>query len=208
VKPVGILRGSDLMNAKLAAMCMASGLSIPNEIALLGYGNRHQICESAPITLSSLDPGDYEQGKMAVDALAQHLSGEGKANSTHLVPCKGVIERQSTQFVSTDDKTVAKAVEYIWKNFEKPITVDMVSEHLAVSRRKLERDFKKHLGCGISEEVRRKRLSSACELLRTSCMTIDEIAIKTGIGETVSLHRAFQKKYGMTPGEYRLLSTR
>ena len=82
--------------------------------------------------------------------------------------------------------------------------MDDVAREVGVNRRTLERRFQGALGRSVREELRRRRLQVACELLRSTRDSIADIAPRVGYRSTQYLHRAFLAAYGMTPRAYRL----
>jgi len=204
-KPVGIFTGSDQRAARLSALCLAGDIAVPEEISIIGMGNTQSICESAPVMLSSIEIGMGSIGKLAIQMLYDNFQGNKKlTRETVFFKPIHVIERQSTNVLAVDDIIVGKALRFIWDNHKNHINVDMIARHVLVNRRKLEKAFKKCLNRGVAEELKRKRLEEIERLLRTTKLTLKEIADNTGIGESISLQRAFKSAFSMTPNEYRL----
>lgn len=182
---------------------MIRGLDVPEELALLGIGNRQLQCEFSPVQLSSIDTNDEEQGRQAVIHLQRLMNGE----SAHVIPImvspKGVVERQSTNLLAVANPVVARALRFVWDHSNEKISRDDVAEYTAVSRSTLTRAFRKTIGRGVNAELRRKRVEHCAELLRSTEMTVADIAVTTGFGAASKLHSAFRRAYGMTPREYR-----
>ncbi|MEL7213964.1 MAG: AraC family transcriptional regulator [Pseudomonadota bacterium] len=63
--------------------------------------------------------------------------------------------------------------------------------------------FKSATGCSPMQYVRSVRLKRACELLRTSQLSIDEIAFTSGYADTNAFNRAFKRAIGKSPGAFR-----
>ncbi|MCI5822266.1 MAG: AraC family transcriptional regulator [Lachnospiraceae bacterium] len=67
----------------------------------------------------------------------------------------------------------------------------------------LSREIKRQTGQTYTEIVQAKRLSQACYLLKTTKKSVADIAGMIGYENVSYFHRIFQKKYGMTPRQYR-----
>jgi len=202
-KPLAIFTGHDIMACRLLLMCSAHGISVPEEVAFLCPNADDITCETTPIHVSSVRLGKKAQGRKAIDLLLKILDGKVKEITNLYCPPEKIIERKSSNYFSGASPVVEEAIRYIWENFRQPISVESIAKHVRVSRRKLEYDLKGFLHRTVGEELRRKRLEEAQYLLRTTDENIDEVAHMCGIGESVSLQRAFKKYYSITPSQYR-----
>lgn len=68
----------------------------------------------------------------------------------------------------------------------------------------LSKEIKKQTGQNYTELVQTKRLSQAGYLLKTTKKSVADIALMVGYENVSFFHRLFQKKYGMTPRQYRV----
>jgi len=202
-KPVGVFCFNDIMAERVGFACGQVGLMIPEDVAVLGYGNWVQ-CEIAPVRLSSVDPGLGASVRVAMRLLRRLMKGEAAPTEPIMVPPAGIIERHSTNVLAVADPTVARALRFMWDHVDQDLSVDDVARDVGVNRRKLERAFQRSLGRTVRDELRRRRLDAACKLLRSTNDSITDIAARIGYRSTQYLHRAFRATYGMTPRLYRL----
>jgi len=72
-----------------------------------------------------------------------------------------------------------------------------------VSRDKLYADFYSTNGHSVKEYIRKRRLSNAMALIKTSEMPFEDIAYKCGYSSYLALWRAVKKTLGITPSEYK-----
>ena len=70
-KPVGIWCAADIQALKLTQTCQELGLSIPDQVAILGTGNDALLCNMSTPNLSSLDINGEEVGFEAARLLEQ-----------------------------------------------------------------------------------------------------------------------------------------
>nr|WP_298410465.1 GlxA family transcriptional regulator [uncultured Halomonas sp.] len=97
------------------------------------------------------------------------------------------------------------AVALMESNIEEPLTTHELAEHLGISRRQLERLFKKYLQAVPSRYYLNLRLQQARRLLRGSDSAIGDIAFGTGFSSAAHFSTAYRNHFGMTPREERLL---
>ena len=202
-KPMGVLSYCDYESARICTMCQTTGLVVPEQVALLGYGNNELICELSPVALSSIEPDKEEQGRQAAHRWPGRLAGESAPEAPITVPPKGIVARRSTEVLAVGDLRVARAMRFMWDHLEQNLSVDNVAAEVGLSRRSLERAFRAELGLGVNAELRRRRLERCCELLKTTDLPILELPSLTGFRSTDYLHRAFRKAYGTTPQRWR-----
>jgi len=68
----------------------------------------------------------------------------------------------------------------------------------------LSKEIKKRTGKTYTELAQNKRLSQAAYLLKNTNKLVIDIALEVGYDNISYFHRIFQKRYGMTPRQYRL----
>jgi LacI family transcriptional regulator len=203
-KPVGILAFNDSEAATLCTMIRRAGLTVPEDVAVLGLGNSLLNCEMAPVALSSIDPSLDEWGRQAARLLDRLMRGEPAPASPVMIPPRGVVARRSTDVLAVEDPTVARAMRFMWDHLDQNVSVEDVALQAGVARRQLERAFRQHIKRGVNAELRRKRLERCCELLRSTEITISDIAPMIGFRSNDYLHASFKQAFGVTPRQYRL----
>lgn len=101
-------------------------------------------------------------------------------------------------------ESLAEAVALMEANIEEPLTTHELAEHLGISRRQLERLFKKYLQAVPSRYYLDLRLQRARRLLRESDHPAGEIALLTGFSSAAHFSTAYRNHFGITPREERL----
>ena len=96
-------------------------------------------------------------------------------------------------------KQLNSAMEYIEANMCNEINVDAAAGIACVTADSFVRFFSYMTGMTLSEYIRRRRLTLACDDLKYSKTPIVEIAVKYGYDSGVSYARAFKKQHGITP---------
>ncbi|WP_234274306.1 GlxA family transcriptional regulator [Billgrantia zhangzhouensis] len=100
--------------------------------------------------------------------------------------------------------SLVDAVMLMEANIEEPLTTHELAEHLGISRRQLERLFKKYLQAVPGRYYLDLRLKEARRLLRESDLPAGEIAMKTGFSSPAHFSTAYRNHFGATPREERL----
>jgi len=99
--------------------------------------------------------------------------------------------------------TVIDVQEYIDKNYQKEIGLDLLSELFFISSSYLSRSFKEITGYNLKQYIILQRLSKAKELLLYSHDTTLEICEKSGFNNVNHFIRSFKDHHGITPNDFR-----
>ncbi len=84
------------------------------------------------------------------------------------------------------------------------MTLESIASTLFVSKSHLSRLFQKVMGESFLDYVRNVRISQACNLLRGTSHTNEEIVRKCGLKDVPSFYKLFKTNMGMTPYQYRM----
>jgi AraC family transcriptional regulator len=88
------------------------------------------------------------------------------------------------------------------------VRLEQIAEEVGVHPVHLSRTFHRHFGTTMTDYLRRRRLDEARSQLATSERTIAAIAVDAGFADQSHFSRAFKQVVGMTPAQYRTLSSR
>jgi len=201
-KPVGVFTIGDDMADMICRMCAREKISVPDDVAILGRGNKSE-CRLSRIQLSSIDTADLDRAREAMRLLKRLMAGERAPVSPIMMPPSRIVERQSTDVLAVSDPMVARALRFIWEHIRSDPSVDEVANALGIQRRALERGFRSTLGCGVKGEIMRRRLQVYCRLLRSSDEPIADLSARMGYRSLESMHRQFRKSMDTTPDAYR-----
>jgi transcriptional regulator GlxA family with amidase domain len=102
-----------------------------------------------------------------------------------------------------NDHEVKLAQDYIESNIDEKITIDELSEKVAVGRRSFERRFKKATNNSVLEYIQRVKVEAAKRSLETSRKNVSEVMYDVGYTDTKAFRDLFKKITGLTPVEYR-----
>jgi transcriptional regulator GlxA family with amidase domain len=101
-------------------------------------------------------------------------------------------------------QSLVDAVTLMEANIEEPLSTLELAEHLGISRRQLERLFKKYLQAVPSRYYLDLRLQDARKQLRESDRPVGDIALMTGFSSGAHFSTAYRNHFGITPREERL----
>lgn len=99
------------------------------------------------------------------------------------------------------------AMQYIEAHLADEIDWGMVAQVACCSEYHFRRMFASLAGLGLSEYIRRRRLSLAALALHQTDDRVIDIAVMVGYGSADAFTRAFQALHGVTPSEVRLNGT-
>jgi transcriptional regulator GlxA family with amidase domain len=81
--------------------------------------------------------------------------------------------------------------------------VDRLASRVAMSPRHFARVFRAEVGCSPAAYVERARIEVARRMLETTALPVDGIARAAGFGTVETMRRAFARRVGASPTEYR-----
>ncbi|MFW5830293.1 MAG: helix-turn-helix transcriptional regulator [Planctomycetota bacterium] len=98
---------------------------------------------------------------------------------------------------------VRHACQIIQKQAEKPYDAGAIADSLKVSTNHFGRVFVEVMGITPGQYHKQQRLRLAARLLKTSRLSVQEIAERLSYGTQSTMARAFRSVYGMSPQEFR-----
>jgi LacI family transcriptional regulator len=202
-KPVGIMACTDQLGFYLLEACARAGVSVPEEVAVVGVENDESLCAMATPPLSSVSFNTEAAGYAAAALLDRMMAGELAPQEPIAFEPLGVVVRRSSDVVAIDDREIALAVRFIREHACEGISVRDVLREVPLSRSALERRMQAALGRAPKAEINRVRLQRIKELLSGTDLSLAAIAHRTGYRGPQYLVEVFQRKTGVTPGSYR-----
>jgi transcriptional regulator GlxA family with amidase domain len=102
-----------------------------------------------------------------------------------------------------EDDVIKEVQEFIEKNYEERISVDDLALKFGLSRRNLERRFRKVTYNSIVEYLQRVRIEAAKLTLERNRENVNEAMYKAGYNDIKAFRTTFKKLTGLSPLEYR-----
>jgi LacI family transcriptional regulator len=202
-KPLAVLSEIDDYAIEVIEASLEAGLSIPEEVAVLGVGNDELRCPFAAIPLSSVNDNSCGIGQQACLVLERLMNHAQPPGGRITVNPLGVVTRRSTDVVAIEHPQVAQALKAIRELYLEPITAEGIISKVPMSRRRLHDAFMSHIGRSVADEVTRLRVEHAKRLLAETSEKQSQVAVQSGFRNDARLVLVFTRLTGMTPGEYR-----
>jgi LacI family transcriptional regulator len=202
-KPVAVLCTHGPRGLEVCQACRRLGLGVPDEVVVMALDNDELLCQMCHPPLSCVDLDAQRIGYEAARLIDRMLSGHKPPASPILIAPRRVVPRQSSDIIAVDDPEIASAVRFIRERAHEPISVKDLLHEIPLSRRALERRFKKTLGRMPKAEIMRVRIRRAQQLLGETDLSVTAIAEQSGFTGQNKFSEAFRRETGQTPGEYR-----
>ena len=202
-KPVGLMTCNDDRSQQVVDACIIAGLHVPEEVAIVGVDNDELICNLSNPSLSSIPLNAKRAGYEAAELLDKLMAGEKMAGQRIIDQPTHVVTRQSTDILATEDRDVRRAVLFIRQHVKEVIQVADVVNAVTLSRRVLEKRFRKVLNRSVLEEIRRVRINQVVWMLIDTNLSISQIASALGYPSVKHIARYFRKEKAMSLVAYR-----
>lgn len=201
-RPIAVFACYDNRGQQVLEACRRAGISVPEEVAVLGVDNDEVLCVLSPPPLSSVILNTRRTGWEAAALLSLMMKGEKIPPDAHLIPPLGIETRQSSDILAIADPKITAALRYIREHACEGLRVSDVLKHCPMARRALESRFKQLLGRTPRQEIVRVQLNRVKELLVGTELPVWEIADRTGF-DPEYLSVVFKQETGVAPSEYR-----
>jgi LacI family transcriptional regulator len=203
-KPLAVFCYNDGVAADIMDACGEAGLLVPEAVAVMGVDNDTVLCESVRVPLSSVCHDLEGMAYQAAALLDRLMAGKKAPTKVLRVKPKGIVTRRSTDIVAMENLQVARALRFIQDHYaNSQLGVKDIVAATSLSRRDLEKAFRKELARTINQEVIRVRIERVKTLLTTTSMKAVEISAITGFSRTNHFFRSFRQMVGQSPKVYR-----
>jgi transcriptional regulator GlxA family with amidase domain len=135
-------------------------------------------------------------GKMIASHVERHFSHEIR----QAYETSGFFEAEKNRH---PDEDITQIQIWLQDNYQRDILFPQVASRFSMSVRTLNRRFKNALGQTPLDYLQEIRINTAKDLLKTSNLSISEIADKVGYQDTGYFTTLFKKKLATTPNAYR-----
>jgi transcriptional regulator GlxA family with amidase domain len=103
----------------------------------------------------------------------------------------------------SDRQPLRELQTWVLENLDKPLSVQALAEHVAMSPRNFARVFGREMRVTPGKFVERLRVEAARRRLEETRHSLKKIAAQCGLGSVGSMRRIFQRLVGIPPGQYR-----
>lgn len=157
-------------------------------------------------------PLSEAQGDTVRDTML-YIADHSDASALHLVGhlclfVDGLIQTSSTRKElrggQLRDFYIQEAITFMEGNYHRELTVEELADVCKLNRSYFSKIFKDNMGCPPQEFLIRLRLSKAADLMKDTGESIGAIAAQCGYPNQLHFSRAFHKRYGLSPREWRI----
>ena len=202
-KPIGIFACNDDRGQSILEICKLLNLKVPEDVAVIGVDNDPMICEIADPPLTSIALNVESAGFEAARLIDKLMRKKKITRKQILVAPSHIVQRQSTDILAVDDPEVALAINYIKDNAKNKILVKDVVRTTSLSRRTLEKRFKKVIHRTIYNEIQQVRVEWISKMLIETSLPISQITSLFDFTDSEHISRYFKKEKGISLREFR-----
>lgn len=116
---------------------------------------------------------------------------------------RSTVNAEEITYSNADEKFMIKLDSFIVDNLSNSIDVEMIAEHMCMSRASLYKKLKTIIDVGAMEHVTKIRMSTAAELLCKTTTPITQIAMQCGYSDNQYFSKAFKQFHGKSPSQFR-----
>ena len=201
-KPLALFAATDDHALEVVEVCEGVGLSVPEEVSVVGMDNSLLAVDAMSTPISSVDQNFTTFGYRGAELLDRLMHGKPPPPQPIHIPPTGLIARKSSDLLAINHSGLARSLRYLWSNYQKPIGVADLARAAGMSRSGLHQAFIEQIGRPPGSELHRVRIENAKKLLSQSKMKLDEIAEMSGYQSANSFWIAFRQSTGMSPKQY------
>jgi AraC-like DNA-binding protein len=170
--------------------------------AIVKVARRHDQTEWLRSTLGFLQ-AEARRPSPGSELLQAHLLGVAFVQMIRSATGRG-----ESWLTALRDRQIGEALRLMHTLPERRWSVASLGRHVGLSRSTFAARFNRLVGDTPLSYLERWRLDVAAHLLRSGSTGLDEIADRVGYASAPSLVRAFRRRFGVTPGTYRVQSGR
>lgn len=156
-------------------------------------------------------PQSPAQGRTVRDTML-YITEHSDASTLHLIGhlfllMDALIQTSSARRLlhgaQLKDFYIQEAITYMEHNYQRELSVEELADVCKLNRSYFSKLFRENMGCPPQEFLIRLRLSRAADLMKSSGLSIGDIAVRCGYPNQLHFSRAFKKRYGASPREWR-----
>lgn len=201
--PAGVFAATDAMSEHVLEAAELLGLSVPEDMMIIGTDNDELICENTRPMLSSVSQDFMKAGERAVEIVEELLSDQSRAPVRETFRNTRIVSRASTRRTQKHDHAVTEALDLIHERALYGITAAEALGCFTCSRRLAERRFRSTVGHSAIEEIHSVQIEHAKGLASNPAIKLTLIPHMCGHQSAPYFQRLFKRLVGCTMKEYR-----
>jgi LacI family transcriptional regulator len=203
-KPVGIVTTDAEMGPYLLEWCQELGLSVPEEVQIIGMDDEDR-CLAYDPPLTAFQLPNEAIGEAALEAVLRHLDPTQPKPPPILRISAGsrLVVRGSTMSIPAAARAVTGALAYMQTHPHDGLTTTQLAQASGSGRASFYKQFAAATGSTPARLRRQQRLEQACRLLRETPDTATAIAAACGFPSLIAFVQFFRRQTGLTPTAWR-----
>lgn len=201
-RPAGVFGSSDAWASVAVEAGILQGLSVPEDLKVLGFGNREFESTLTCNPISSIDIDHECWAYSATGLLLEAIRGEAPPGTVRFFAPGNVIERASTVNQGSSEVLSSRAMMLVRSNPARFSNVKALSEEMAVSKAVLERAFSQSFNAGVAQKLLEVRLDLA-KCMLASGEKVERVAAEVGFSTYRGFSKAFRRRMGCSPSDCR-----
>ena len=179
-------------------------MPLMNGVDFLSIASRnHPYCQY--IVVSGYDEFRYAKAALTASAIDYLLKPIDRIELEKAL--RKAIPRLPEHRLTPEDETPTEVItsirDYLDRHYGTEISMDTLADKYFFSKEYLARLFRSQFGCPIYEYVLNLRMNAACKYLIDPFLSVQEISTKLGYSSANYFGKAFKRRYGLSPSEYR-----
>lgn len=143
----------------------------------------------------SSEAGDIYRSAKAIELLCETWTA---LDAGDLIPVAG-----DSDLSQADSRRLLEARRLIDEQWGQKLSLHGIAASCGLNREKLTRGFRKMFSCSVAEALAERRLSEASRMLVTTDLSVSSIGYENGYLNNASFARAFGRRFGLSPSDYR-----
>ncbi|WP_269514795.1 helix-turn-helix transcriptional regulator [Brevundimonas subvibrioides] len=198
------LVGEDTGVTRILLLIAASGLARISALTLPGADDRltyHLPSDLRAIALALRDcervseAGDIYRTAKSIELLCETWSALDKGV---MVPVAG-----DSDMSRADSLRLLTARRLIDEQWREKLSLHGIAAQCGLNREKLTRGFRQMFACSVAEALAERRLTQASLMLATTDLPVSSVGYENGYLNNASFARAFGRRFGQSPSDYR-----
>lgn len=202
-KPLGVFSWATSSGGYVLDVCRDRDIAVPDEVAVVAGDDDPVLCNATVPSLTGTLVASEQIGAHAAAWLDRLMHGEQDDLQAEEIAPIQVTTRGSSEALAIEDTELRSAVIFLRQNAYRPISVDEIANAVPMTRRSLERKFRRAVERTPYTEIQRLRLARVRELLARTDLSIAAIADRAGFSAPEQMTKVFRQAFETTPLRFR-----
>lgn len=141
------------------------------------------------------EAGDIYRSAKAIELLCETWIG---LDTNSMVPVAG-----DSDLSQADSLRLLAARRLIDERWAEKLSLPSIAAQCGLNREKLTRGFRQMFACSVAEALSERRLTQAGRMLLTTDLPVSSVGYENGYLNNASFARAFGRRFGLSPSDYR-----